>query len=118
MFPPSYVEQIGDARFPRYVMRDGIGEYWTGASWSDNPRAAELYRSHADAIADVSRYSDEIRSRDTYQLSVVIITDRDAWTVEELTNHLALCGAFHIEKNGDPRGVVVQVNWRDLHKTE
>ena len=116
--PPSYVEQIGDSRFPRFVVRDGIGQYWTGADWSSMPRAASLYRSQAEAIADVSRYSDDIRSRDTYTLSVVVTTDRDSWSLDELVRHLTYFGAFHVQKNDDPRGVVIEVHWRDLRKTE
>lgn len=116
--PPAYAERIGDPRFPRFVGRDGSGQYWTGSGWSDQPSEAALYCTEADAIAAWSRYSDGILTRDTYTLKVVVTTDRDAWSLEELATHLAYFGEFHLRKNGDSRGVVVEVHWRDLHKTE
>jgi len=116
--PPTYAQRIGDQRFPRFVGRDGIGQYWTGSGWSDNPSEAALYCSEAGFVADWSRYSGGEHARDTYTVQVVIITDRDAWSHEELAMHLAYFGAFHLRKNDEPRGVVVEVHWRDLHKTE
>ena len=34
----AYVQKIGTPQFPRYVMRDGIGQFWTGTGWSEDPR--------------------------------------------------------------------------------
>ena len=79
--PPVHVQKIGTPQFPRFVMRDGIGQFWTGTSWSENPREAELYYTKADAVAAENRYADgEHHVRDTYTLKLVIVTDRDAWT--------------------------------------
>jgi hypothetical protein len=116
--PPAYAQRIGDQRFPRFVGRDGSGQYWTGNGWSENPSEAALYCSEAGFVADWSRYSGGEHARDTYTVQVVIITDRDAWTAEGLATHLAQFGGFHLERNREPRGVVIEVHWNDLHKTQ
>jgi hypothetical protein len=117
--PPVHVEKIGTPQFPRFIMRDGSGHFWTGTSWSDNPREAALYYSKADAVAAENRYADgEHHVRDTYTLKLVIVTDRDAWTVEDLVTHLTYFGAVHLRKNDEPRGIVIEVHWDDLRKTE
>ena len=117
--PPVHVEKIGTPQFPRFVMRDGSGHFWTGTNWSDNPREAALYYSKADAVAAENRYADgEHHVRDTYTLKLVIITDRDAWSYEELVRHLTYFGAVHLRKNDEPRGIVIEVHWDDLRKTE
>ena len=116
--PPAYVEKVG-TQFPRFVMRDGVGQYLTPSGhWSENPSEAALFYSEADAVAAKNRYSDGKHVRDTYTLKLVVTTDRDAWTAEELAKHLVYFGEFHLRKNDEPRGVVIEVHWNDLHKTE
>ena len=34
------------------------------------------------------------------------------------SKHLTHFGGFHLEKNHEPRGVVIEVHWDDLRKTE
>jgi hypothetical protein len=117
--PPVHVQRIGTPRFPRFIMRDGIGQYWTGTGWSETPSEAALYYTHADAVAAENRYADgEHHVRDTYILRLVVVTDRDAWTVEELARHLKLHGKVWLKKNRETRGVVFEVPWDDLRKTE
>ncbi len=29
--PPGYIQRIGDERFPRFVIRDGLGQYWAAS---------------------------------------------------------------------------------------
>jgi len=37
---------------------------------------------------------------------------------QELVAHLTYFGGFHVEKNQEPRGIVIEVHWDDLRKTE
>ena len=116
--PPAYGEKIG-TQFPRFVMRDGAGQYLTPSGhWSENLSEAALFYSEADAIAAKNRYEDGEHVRDTYTLKLVVITDRDAWTVEELVTHLTYFSELHVRTNNEPRGVVIEVHWDDLRKTE
>jgi hypothetical protein len=115
--PPAYVEKVG-TRFPRFVMRDGAGQYFTlDGQWSENPGEAALFYSEADAISEMNRYAGGEHVRDTFTLKLVVTTDRDAWTADELAKHLAYFGEFHVRKNDESRGVVIEVRWNDLRKT-
>lgn len=100
-------------------MRDGAGQYFTpNGQWDENPSVAALFYSEADAIAAKNRYEDGEHVRDTYTLRLVVTTDHDAWTVEELAKHLTYFGELHVRTNNEPRAVVIEVHWDDLRKTE
>jgi hypothetical protein len=117
--PPTYVEPVGDPEFPRFVFRDSGGQYFTpDGTWSEYPGAAAVYYTVADAIADERRYVHGELVRDTYTLRIVVVTNKDAWTREELVQHLTRFAATVIHKNQDKRGVVIETHWDDLHKTE
>jgi hypothetical protein len=114
----AYVQKIGTPQFPRYVMRDDSGQFWTGSGWSEAPGAAALYNTEADAVADERRFVDGEHVRDTFTLKIVVITDKDAWTREQLVEYLTRFGAIVMERNQERRGVVIEVRWDDLRKTE
>jgi len=117
--PPAYVEPVGDPKFPRYVFRDSGGSYFTSdGNWREDPRAAAVYYSVADAIADERRYSDGQHLRDTYTVKLVVVTDKDAWTRDELVQHLTRFTEIIVHKNQERRGVVIETHWNGLHKTE
>ena len=52
--PPGYIQRVGDERFPRFVIRDGVGQYWVGQKrrWSDKPSDAILFCSEIDATEE------------------------------------------------------------------
>ena len=99
-------------------MRDSIGQFWTGNGWSEDPGAAALYYTEADAVADERRFVDGEHVRDSFTLKVVFITDRDAWTREQLVEHLTRFAAIVVERSQERRGVVIEMHWDDLRKTE
>ena len=100
-------------------MRDGIGQYFPGRTVGRRiPSEAALYYTEADAVAAENRYEDGEHSPRHVHFETRDVTDRDAWTVEELVKHLTHFGGFHVEKNHEPRGVVIEVHWDDLRKTE
>jgi hypothetical protein len=43
--------RIVNVQFPRFVIVDGRGRYWTGKGWSRRLRRAFLY-AHADRLRD------------------------------------------------------------------
>jgi hypothetical protein len=116
--PPTYAQKIGTPQFPRYVMRDGAGNFWTGTGWSEYPSQAALFCTEADAVADERRFVDGEQLRDTFTLKVVFITDRNAWSREELVTHLTRFCAIVMERSQERRGVVIETHWDDLRKTE
>ena len=117
--PPAYLEPVGDPEYRRFVFRDSGGQYFTpSGTWSEYPGEAALYCTMADAVADKMRFVDGEHVRDTYTLRIVVITDKDAWTREELANHLTRFAAVILHRNQERRGVVIETHWDDLHKTE
>ncbi len=117
--PPAYVEPVGDPDFPRYVFRDSGGSYFTASgTWSEYPGEAAVYYTVADAVADKMRFVDGELVRDTFTVKLVVVTDKDAWTRDELVNHLTRFAATVIHKSQERRGVVIETHWDDLHKTE
>ena len=85
--PPGYVQRIGDERFPRFVIRDGLGQYWARDRWSDNPATAVLFYQELDAMEARNRYclGDEA---DTFSVTVVLAVHARRWSAEELARHL------------------------------
>jgi hypothetical protein len=117
--PPAYIERVGDPQFPRFVFRDSGGNYFTPrGTWSENPDEAALFYTKADAVAAQSRYLDGEHVRDSFTLKIVVTTDRDAWSREQLVEHLARFAEIVLHRNREQRSVVVEVHWDDLRKTE
>ena len=117
--PPAYLEPVGGSEYPRYVFRDSGGQYFTpSGNWSAYPGEAAVFYTMADAVADKMRFVDGEHVRDTFTLKIVVITDKDAWSREELVEHLTRFAAIIVHRNQERRGVVIEVHWDDLHKTE
>ena len=49
--PPCVEMRIVNLDFPRFVIVNGRGRYWTGKGWSVKLREALLY-AHADPLRD------------------------------------------------------------------
>ena len=55
--PPAYVQQVGDSRWTRYIVRDAIGQYWMGEQrWSSKPTDAALFCREVDAIETMKEH--------------------------------------------------------------
>ncbi len=49
--PPAYVQQVGDSRWTRYIVRDAVGQFWMGEQrWSNKAADAALFCRETDAI--------------------------------------------------------------------
>jgi hypothetical protein len=53
--PPANVKPVCDPRWPRYVIVDGVAQYWSGEGWTDQPRQALLFCHEQDAIQESNR---------------------------------------------------------------
>lgn len=56
--PPGRVVQVCDPRWSRWVLKDGVGQYWAGARrrWRDKPSDAMLFCRESDAEAEKNRH--------------------------------------------------------------
>ena len=74
--PPGFIQRIGDERFPRWVIRDGLGQYWARNHWSDKVGEAVLFYRELDAVKVRHRHclgSDEV---DVFTATAVVTVDR------------------------------------------
>ena len=53
---PVHVQSVGDSRFTRYILRDELGQYWTGYGWTDEPGGAALYYRENDVLEAHNHY--------------------------------------------------------------
>ncbi len=116
---PVRVQQVGDCQFTRFILRDGIGQYFTGSGWTDEPGGAALYYRSADAVeAHNHFYVDRDLPQDTFTATVVVRAVQGDWTADELAEHLRQYGKFIVRPSGERRGVVVEIDWDRLKKGE
>ena len=49
-----HVETLGQPAWPRYIVRDVLGRYWSGAAWTWSRRHGRLYNDpdHAETERD------------------------------------------------------------------
>ena len=118
-FPPAFTERIGDEPFARIVFRDSIGQYFDGkGGWTDNMREAAVYCRECDAIAAQNRYSNGEPVRDAYVATLVLTTEKDAFSLEDLMRHLKRKRRFMQRAKHEGQIILVELIWEDLRKVE
>ena len=116
---PVRVQQVGDSRFARFILRDEIGQYFTGSGWSDEPGEAALYYRAADAVEARNRfYVEGDHDRDTFTATIIVRAVKGDWTADALAHHLRQQGKFIVRPSSEQRGVVVEIDWDDLKREE
>jgi hypothetical protein len=116
---PIRVQQVGDSRFARFILRDELGQFFTGSGWTDEPGGAALYYRAVDAVEARDRfYIEGDHDRDTFLATIVVRTVKGDWTPQELAEHLRQHGTFIVRPSGEQRGVVVEIEWDDLKREE
>jgi hypothetical protein len=112
---PIHVQQVGDCQFARFVLRDEIGQFFTGSGWSDEPSGAALYYRPPDALEAHDRfYVEGQQARETFTATVIVTVCQGEWTAKDLKEHLRQYGKFILRPSGEQRGVVVEMDWDDL----
>jgi hypothetical protein len=116
---PVRAQQVGDSRFARFLLRDEIGQYFTGSGWTDEPGGAALYCRPTDALEARNRfYVEGDHDQDTFTAIIVVRAVTGDWTAEELAEHLRQWGKFIVRPSGERRGVVVEIDWDGLRKAK
>ncbi len=116
---PIRVQQVGDQRFARFILRDEIGQYFTGSGWTDEPGGAALYYRAVDAVEARDRYYVEGgQPEDVFTATIIVRTVKGDWNAEELVEHLKQWGTFIVRPSGEQRGMVVEIEWDGLRMEE
>lgn len=112
---PVRVQQVGDNRFTRFILRDEIGQFFTGSGWTDVPGEAALYYRAVDAVEARDRfYVEGDHDRDTFSATIIVRAVKGDWTAEDLAEHLRQWGTFIVRPSGEQRGIVVEIEWDGL----
>lgn len=116
---PVRVQQVGERRFARFVLRDGIGQFFTGSGWADEPGQAALYYRTVDALEARNRfYLEGGQPEDVFTATIRVRAVRGDWTPGDLTAYLQEWGKFLVRPSSEQRGIVVEIEWDDLTKAE
>ncbi len=109
--PPGYVQRIGDERFPRFVVRDGLGQYWAGEGrrWSDEPADAVLFCRELDAMEERNRHCLGGDVADTFVVTVVVTVHARRWSAKELARHLSRHRKFFIGGPAGKEGLLLEI---------
>ena len=95
--PPGRVVKVGDPRWNRYVIRDGLGQYWAGeeSRWREKPGEAILFHTEVAALRERNRccLGD---CADTFTATVVVTVHVPRWSRKELARHLDRHGKFYL----------------------
>jgi hypothetical protein len=114
--PPASVQQVGDLRWRRFLIRDGGGHYWTGQTWSDNPSEAMLFIRESDAMRAGLRLHDGETA--TFKATVSVSVGKGEWTLQDLRKYLTAWGRFLLLKSLETRVVKVELRWDGLEEDD
>ena len=109
--PPGLVQRINDERFPRFIIRDGLGQFWAGEErrWSDNPADAVLFYRELDATETRNRHCLGGDEADTFTVTVVIAVHARRWSAKQLARHLRRHRRFFIGGPKGKEGVLLEI---------
>ena len=117
--PPGRVQRVNDERFPRYVIRDCLGQFWAGESrWSANPSDAILFCREIDATETRNRFCLGGDVADTFTATVVVTVHARRWSAKELARHLGRHRKFCIGGPVDKQGLLLEILPDTLKKVE
>ncbi len=118
--PPGYIQCIGSRRFPRFVIRDGLGQYWTGAErrWSDKPADAILFCREIDAMEERNRCCLGGDVADTYALTMLVTVHARRWSTKELARYLKRHRKLYLKGLAGKEGILLEIVPDTLRKVE
>jgi hypothetical protein len=116
--PPGRVQRIGDERFPRYVIRDGLGQYWACDRWSDKPSDAVLFYREIDAVKERNRCCLGGDTADTFTATIVVTVHAGRWSRKELVSHLRRHRTFCLGGPPGKEGLLLEILYNTLKKVK
>jgi len=107
--PPGHVVKVCDPRWSRWLIRDGLGQYWAGDHWSSNPSEAVFFHREIDAVEARNRHCLGGDTADTFTATVVVTVHAGCWSVEELAAYLGRHRRFCMAGYGDKKGLLLEI---------
>lgn len=108
--PPGRVVKIGDERFPRFVIRDGLYQVWAGKGrWSDKPAESVLFYSEIDAMETRNRHCLGGDVADTWIVTSLVTVHARRWSTEELARFLKRHRKFFMGGPAGKEGLLLEI---------
>ncbi len=109
--PPGRVVKVCDPRWSRWIIKDGIGQYWAGEErrWRDKPSDAVLFCSEIDATETRNRHCLGGDEADTFAVTLLVTVHARRWSEEELARHLKRHRKFFIGEPAGKEGLLVEI---------
>jgi hypothetical protein len=117
--PPGRVQRIGDGRFPRFIIVDGLDQVWAGEGrWSDEPADAVLFCRELDATEVRNRHCLGGDEADTFTATIIVTVHARRWSAKELARHLKRHRKFFIGGPTGKEGLLLEICPDTLEKVE
>ena len=116
--PPGYIQRIGHERFPRFIIRDGLGQYFARDRWSDKPGDAVLFYRELDAVKVRNCHCLGDDEADVYTTTVVVTVHARRWSAEELARFLKRHREFYIGGPAGKEGLLLEIVPDTLKKVD
>ena len=122
------VEKFGSPAWPRYVLHDDQGRWWTGDGWSGDRRSALLYAdwndvSHEYRRLEAAQWSSLPLRNFEATISVQVRSGQD-FTIEQLQDYLYRAITIMLNHEGHGSGPVpdsmarIDIDWAKLNEAE
>jgi hypothetical protein len=115
--PPVFVQPVGN-QYRRYLIRDSIAQFWTGNGWTANPSEAVLFYTEVHAIEARNRIGLGGDLADTFTATIVLSTQRDEWTTEELTAYLRRHRKSFLRGPAGKNGILLEIVPAELKRID
>ena len=118
--PPGYVVRVCDRRWSRWIIIDGMGQYWAGEQrrWSDKQSDAMLFCRQTDALTVCNRHCMGGYEIDTYHVSVVLTVIAGQWSRKTLMRRLKRRRLFCASGPNGKDGLLLEILPGTLKKVE
>jgi hypothetical protein len=117
--PPGRVVKVGNPRWSRFIIVDGLDQVWAGKGrWSDNPADAVLFYREIDATKTRNHHCLGGDEAETFTATIVITVHARRWSGEELARHLQRHRKFFIGGPTGKEGLLLEICPDTLRKAE
>jgi hypothetical protein len=117
--PPGRVVKVCDPRWIRWVIKDGLSQYWAGEGrWSDKAADAVLFCREIAAVEARNRYCLGGDVAEVYAVTAVVTVHARRWSAKELARHLRRHREFFIGGPAGKEGILLEIVCDTLRKVE
>ena len=108
--PPGRVVEVGDPRWTRWVIKDGLGQFFTAENrWTDDPAKAVLFCSEIDATETRNRHCLGGDEADTFAVTLLVTVHARRWSEKDLARHRKRHRKFFLKGIAGKEGLLLEI---------